>query len=606
MKPKIREWILLIGIALIAFQVWLALGYPEFAFVDLSVDRKKAIEKAQAYLLQRAVNPAGYTKAVTFLTDDWSDRYLQKTVGFKGEKEFIQRHGFELFSWKVRFFKELSKEEYTVAVSPKTGAIIGFKHLIEDTEPRPALDKAMALARAKEFLRDTQGLDLQEYDFHAEGVQKYDNRTDYSFSWEKKGVYIPWKKNEGYAKLLTGATISGNEVREYYIRVLDIPEKFHRYIENQMTSGEYLSTIAFIALLVLLAWSIYFVVKRQHTFVIRACRRLYFGLIIFLVAINLVYVVNNMQGIIMGYGTTSRMSAYLGLYLLRLCVNIIFVSIAFVMPGLAGESIRSEVLPEKPHASFLHYLRSGWLNRSLSRSVFLGYLVFFAMLGLQAGIFHIGQRYLGVWKEWLMLSQLSSSYVPFVSAFVVGATASLNEEVIFRLFGVSWATKYFKRLALGVFFSALLWGMGHARYAIFPTWFRSVEVTLLGCFLGFIFIRYGLIAVLIAHYLFDVFWGSAAYIFGHSSLFLFSGSLFIFVLPLGVAAAAYILNKNEKENDIVLALTSTQHYNLKILKAFLETRKSQGADTGLLKKELLAHNWDPLLIDLGIKEVFGP
>jgi hypothetical protein len=604
MKPTIREWILLIGIALIAFQVWFVLGYPEFAFVDLSVDRNKAVEKAQSYLASRAVNPREYIKAATFLTDDWSDRYLQKTIGFKGEKAFIQKHGFELFSWKVRFFKELSKEEYAVAVSPKTGAIIGFKHLIEDTESRPPIDKEKALARAREFLGNTIGLDLGEYNFHAESVRKYDNRTDYSFSWEKKGVYIPWRKNEGYAKLLIGATISGNEVREYYVHVLDIPEKFHRYIENQMTSGEYLSTISFVALLVLLAWSIYFVVKRQHTFVVRACRKLYFGLIVFLVLINLVYIVNNIQGIMMGYATTARMSAYLGLYFLRLCVNIIFISIAFVMPGLAGESIRSEVLPEKPHASFLHYVRSSWLNRSLGHSVLLGYLVFFVMLGLQAGIFCIGQRYLGVWKEWLMLSQLSSSYVPFVSAFVVGINASLNEEVIFRLFGVSWGKKYFKHIALGIFFSAFLWGMGHARYAIFPTWFRGVEVTLLGCFLGFIFIRYGLLTVLIAHYLFDVFWGSAAYIFGHSSPFLFGGSLVIFALPLCFAVVAYLANKNEKENDIVLALTSTQHYNLRILKAFLEIRKSQGADARLLKEELLRHNWDPLLIELGIKDVF--
>ena len=234
MKLSFKTWILFLLLACLGFGLWCKLGYSQFSFVDLAVDKKQAVKKAESYLSSLGVEPEEYSKAVVFDSDNWTDRYLQKTIGLKAEEEFIREHDYELFSWQVRFFKEMQKEEYIVGVSPKSGDVIGFQHLIEDIEPRRAIGKNVARKKAEDFLKGRFGLNLKEFDFHEEKVKRFDKRVDYSFSWEKKGVYIPWKEDQGQAKLLIGATVSGDEIRRFYKMQLDIPEKFQRYIANQL------------------------------------------------------------------------------------------------------------------------------------------------------------------------------------------------------------------------------------------------------------------------------------------------------------------------------------------------------------------------------------
>jgi hypothetical protein len=226
------------------------------------------------------------------------------------------------------------------------------------------------------------------------------------------------------------------------------------------------------------------------------------------------------------------------------------------------------------------------------------------MLGFQAVLFYFGHKYLGVWREWVKLTHLSSSYLPFLSAFVIGASASLNEEIIYRLFGISWAKKYFKNIILAVLIPSLVWGFGHSAYAIFPVWFRGVEVSMLGLLLGFVFVRYGIIPLLVAHYLFDVFWGVAAYILGRSSIYLFLSSLTILALPLLFAIIAYYINKADKEKEMKMMLNRVEEYNLGILVNFISQKRAQGTSAEAIRKELILHDWDLTLVNLAISEVF--
>jgi len=604
MKISAKEWVLFILIALLCFGIWYKFEYPHFSFIDLSVDKKEALLKAESYLSSLGVNPKEYLKAVVFNTDDWADRYLQKTLGLKSEEEFIKQYGYELFFWQVRFFKELQKEEYILKISPTSGKVLSFNHLIEDIESREILEKEAARQRAGEFLEKTCGLNLKEYEFNVEQIKRYDRRIDYSFSWQKKGVYIPWKKEEGGAKLLIGATVSGNEIRGFYKNILDIPEKFQRYIESQLSFGEYLYSFYFIIFILLVTWSIFIVLKRKHTLVIRLSKKWYMYLAAFFFVMNIVYIFNNMQNLIINYPTSTPMASFIGIYLVRLLINIIFLTIVFIIPGLAGESLNNESSASNKYSSFSHYIKSTFYSRSVTKSIIFGYLLFFIILGFQATIFYFGQRYLGVWREWMKLTQFSSAYLPFLSAFIIGSNASLSEEVVFRLFGISLGKRYLKNTALAVVLISLIWGFGHSGYAIFPVWFRGIEVSLIGFLFGFIFIRYGLIPLIVAHYLFDVFLGVAAHILGRSSTYLFTSSLLILAIPLVFAVATYFINKEEKEKEIKTLLDSTQEYNLNILVAFISTKKSQGLSAQTLKEELIYHNWDPVLVDLAIKEVF--
>ena len=604
MKIRAKSWSIFIILAVLCFGLWYKFEYPRFAFMRLSFSKQQACLAAENFLLAKGVDISKYTKTVIFQADEGFNRYLQHATGLKGEEDFISQHDFDLFFWKVRFFKELQKQEHVVYTSPRSGKIIGFTHLIEGLEYRLDSGRDTAKQNSELFLKNNFNIDLEQYDFHAEKTKRYENRTEYSFSWEKKGVYVPWKQGEGGAKLLVGVTVAGEEIRDFYKNDLELPEKFLRYVENQFILGEYLYRIFYFLLLGLLACSISIALRRKQDFVPRLTKKWYYYVSGFLIVVNVADIFNNLQNIIMVYPTSASLSSFLGLTIMRVLFNVSFLALSFIMPGIAGESLCSEVFPKKKYSAFFSYIKSGFFNRKLVSSVLLGYIIWVMMLGIQAAIFYFGQKFLGVWREWHTMTDLSSSYIPLLSMFVVSVTASLKEEITFRLFGISLAKKYLKNSILAVVVISFIWGMGHSMYAIFPVWFRIVEVTLIGIFYGFIFLRFGIVPLIIAHYLFNVFWCSAAYILGHSTLYLFIGSVGVLFIPLGFAVIAYFLNRERQERQFPPMLDKTQEYNLQILIAFITAKKNQGVSSNALKEELIHYNWDHTLVDLAVEKVF--
>ena len=604
MKIKTRDWYIFFFLAILSLGFWYNLEYPRFSFIDLPINKQQALSEANQYLKNKGVSTENYAKAIVFESDEGFNRYFQHVAGRKAEEEFVIRHDFDLFYWLVRFFKESQKEEYILSLSPRTGKVVRFRHLIEDVESRVDLGKDIAKQKAEAFLEEAFGLALRGYSFHEERVKRYENRLEYVFSWEKKDIYIPWKEGPGGGKLLAEVTISGNEVREFSKNKFDLPEGFLRYVQKQFVLGEYLYNVFYVLLFVLLAWSITIVLKKRQDIVPRITKSWFYYLAVFLVIINTAGFFNNLQNIFMRYPTSAHLSSFLGLNFTKWVFNIGFLAIGFIIPGIAGESLQAEVLPENKNSSFFTFIKSGFLNRNLTGAILLGYLIWAIMLGMQAVIFYNGQKFLGVWREWHTMTYFSSSNIPLFGAFVIGISASFNEEVIFRLFGISLVKKYMRSLILAILLTSLIWGMGHTMYAIFPAWFRVVEITLIGIFYGVVFIRFGVIPLIVAHYLFDVFWCSAAYLLGHNRGGLFYSAIGLLALPVILAFVAYFLNHLQPDKPIREILNKTQRYNLDVLTVFVSARKSQGYQAELIKKELVDNGWDYLLVKLAVEAVF--
>ena len=605
MKISSKAWIFFSAAALISFGLWYRLGYPLLTFIDLSVDKKQAINYAKQYLNSLGTNPNEFLMAVTFEEEEFPDRYLQNTIGIKKTEEFIKKYDYELFAWNVRFFKQLEKNEFLIKISPKTGQVIEFDHLINDVEPRPFIDEEAAKLRAKDFLEKTFNLNIKDYAFHEEKSKRFDQRLDYTFSWEEKTVYITWKGKPGGAKLLTGATVSGNEIIRFYKNRLDIPENFERYIENQLSLGSSIRSFYMLIFMVIITWSVFLVFRRANNITMRYCKGWFIKSAVFLILLNIIYMLNNMQNVLAYYPTSVYLSSYLGKYAITSLLGIIFVNINFVLPGLAGESLTLETFPNQKGLSFSQYIKSSFANRNVTYLILLGYLIFIIMLGVQATTFHLGHKYLGVWREWEKLTHFTSAYIPFITAFAIGINASFIEEIIFRLFGISLLKKYFRNAIIPIVLTSFIWGLGHSEYAVFPVGFRIIEISILGFILGSIFLKFGIIPLITAHYLFDVFWGVSAYILGNTTLYLFSGSIIILLIPAILAAIAFVKNKPDSEIDTSTLLTAQHKYNLQVLIAFASLKKSQGIGPQALKEELVSNNWDSLLIDMALKEVYN-
>jgi len=597
MMKKYLEWFLLIVLAAGGIFLWCQLSLPRYQSIDLSVNQTKAIELAKEFLIaQRRVDTNGYQVAVSFNVDEDTDRYLQKTLGATASRNFISHLHYDLFCWVIRLFKEKQKEEFKVAISSATGQVIGFKHTIEDTASRPSTDKEKARQLALNFLKNTFDLNPAQYIPHAENIKKLDNRLEYAFSWQNKEVNVPWTKSleKGQAKLLTNVTVSGDEIMSFDKYQFEIPDGFNRFVDNLKQTGQNLVLVFRLLYLALLTIAIVVVVNRKHQVVARSVKPFYVGIGIGIFVLMVGDVLNSFQNLLFDYPTTQSLGDYMIRQFIENIIGPFFIAVAFVLPALAGESLRFEISPEKKNRGFLSTLLSSFTSFNIARQLLIGYIAAAVILGMQAFIFDLGFKYCGVWDELTWLTQASTSLLPALSALVIGFQASFSEEAMFRLFAINLFKKYGVPTILAVFFSAAIWGFGHTGYEIYPMWFRGLEVTSIGIVMGIFYLRYGLLCVIAAHFLIDSFLSSLPYLLNPRASFDFYTSLAVVILPFILALIALIFNKGTKERPLGIRFNPQQQFNYKLLQELCHSKTPE--ELIALRKDLERHGWDAAII----------
>mgnify|MGYP001586261162 FL=1 len=607
MKITYKTWCIFAILSLLASGLWYKFGYPLFKTIDLSVDRSQALTIAKNYLKERrSIDITSWRTATAFVSDRQSDKYLQKSLGWEAAQQFLKDHNFELFFWLIRFFRENEKEEYLLTISSKTGEITAFRHTIEDTAARRLLTRDAAYTDVMNFLQATFGFDPAQYTLKTESVIQRDQRSDYSFVWEKNNVSVAWssKAKDGAAKFLIGATVSGAEILSFYKFTLDIPDEYNRSFEKKKSAGLNLSTFIRFGNTLLFAAAVFFLILRRNHLAMHRTKNFYIGMAGALFLFTLLSEINHFEDILMQYDTTQPFRSFLGRHFVNVIWGIFFGTIGILMPSLAGETLRYEVFPKKKEGSFLYYLQTSFLTRGVFQSIVIGYMVCVIMIGLQALAFEWGRRCIGLWVEQTRLVQFSSAYLPFLAALTLGLKASFFEEITFRLFALSLLKRIISYTWIVIFVVSMLWGLGHSGYLIFPMWFRVIEVTCLGLFLSIIYLNFGIIPVIVGHYVFDVFWSSAGYLMGKTEPFYFYSSLAVIFLPLLWGIIAFAVNRMVSQNDLRWVLNQHQKFNLEVLKNYLQTHFS-GHEKSLkeFRKEIISHGWDIAVVDLALDDL---
>lgn len=597
MKLKRLEivWIIIAGC--LGTAAWLHFSFPRFQSIDLSVHQSEASSIARDFLKNKGVNPDEYQSAVIFAVDSQADRYLQKTLGIAESQALLKKLNFDLFYWTVRFFKEKQKEEFKVSVSSRTGEVIRFDHDIEDTAARPDMGKEEAKAAALEFLKTKFNFDPSLYTSDREDAKKFDHRTDYSFSWQANHIDIPWEgtRAQGSAKLMTSVGVSGGDILYFHKMSFDIPEGFSRHIGNLKQTGENLTLFFRLFYLGLLTIAIMMVVNRKNHMVPRLVRGFYVRIGIVLFACLVLEVFNSFQYVMFAYPTTQSLSNYLVRESIENLINPFFMVIAFILPGLAGEALRYETAHKHKTGGFLTYIQSSFYTKPVAAQIGIAYATAAVILGLQGIVFAVGYKYWGVWDELSWLSQSSTTVVPAFTALMIGLHAAFGEEITFRLFALNLFRSWKLATGAAIIISSLLWGFGHTGYAVFPMWFRGVEVTVLGLVLAGVYVRYGIIAAIAAHFLMDAFLLSLPYLLQPQWSFNFVSSVLVLGLPLLGGIVALVINHSTHERPTALKLSAQQQFNYNLLIEILRQKSPQERVT--LKHDLIKHGWDPAVVE---------
>jgi len=598
----VKSVLFFLVLAFLGAATWLVLAFPRLTILQLSLDRADALRIATEYLRhERGVTVAGFQHAVFFTDEGDTNRYLQKALGREEANKWLKSHDYEPFAWVVRFFRPGQKEEFRLEISCRDGHILFYSRTIDNNAPRPEVTSDEARQLAEQALKQL-GLDLSGYELKDTTVQRQSRRVDYDFTWKRRDVDLPWSRDpkaEG-AKLLAGVIVSGHEVLSFDRQELLIPDGFERFLDAEQEAGRNLSTIFYFIFLAIVISAVLVVVNTRNHLAIVAIKPFYFTLSLVLFVAIAAASFSLFESVVSGYPTSQALGPYLWRAVMQVLLSAFFIVIGFLVAALAAEAVRVRQDEARPKGAFLFYVRSTFFSRDVLGRVLVGYATVCGLLGLQAVLFATGERHFGVWSEDPWLTQYSNSYLPAIVALAMGLKASLSEEFTYRVFVLHALKPWVKFVPVAVFLSAVGWGFGHTGYAVFPTWFRGVEVTILGVFLSLVYLRCGIIAVLVAHYLFDVFWASSGCLLGQVKPLYFYSSLAVLLLPLFWGLIAFFRNEPEAERPLLIRLSPHQHFNRLVLGTFVSRRRAEGADLAGLQEECLRNGWDPVVV----REVF--
>ncbi len=98
---------------------------------------------------------------------------------------------------------------------------------------------------------------------------------------------------------------------------------------------------------------------------------------------------------------------------------------------------------------------------------------------------------------------LLGTKMPFLFPLTISSLAAVIEEFVFRLFALTFFKKVFKVTWVAVLLSAVFWAVGHADSLAAPLYSRSIELTFTGILLGYVYLKYGIEASILAHYVYN-------------------------------------------------------------------------------------------------------
>lgn len=170
-----------------------------------------------------------------------------------------------------------------------------------------------------------------------------------------------------------------------------------------------------------------------------------------------------------------------------------------------------------------------------------------ALMGFHAvffSVFYWVAEGLGAWSPTpISYGGLLSGYLPWASALNIGFLAAVGEELVYRVFAITWLKRLGTPNWLAVLIPALLWGFQHCFYPQQPFFVRGLELTLVGIVYGIVFLRWGPVPGLVAHFSWNAYAGSSVLIKSHDPYLMISGVAIAGALVWVLLAALALRNK---------------------------------------------------------------
>jgi hypothetical protein len=511
--PSKTTWIVtaLLGILAVFGVVFAHLNQQQiFPSINTTISMDNTAAVAKAANLDKK-SPLGMGKnaklAAAYLTDSSVNDYLSlEDTSNQLLNQSLKDKTIQTSFWSVRIFRPQTIQENYYFFAPN-GSAYGFKIKLPESKELPNLGEKAARDLATNTLNNyrIQGIEPKDYILKDYAQERVKERLDHHFIYENN------KKSIAEAKLEIRMTISGNQVTKMAPNV-KLPENFTREFDNMRSFNNAFGQIG--SAILIIGYGIIILVSMFTGWQKKALNWSETTAISLIIA-----AFGGLDGIntlplawYSGYDTAQTPEGFFARTILLITASMLTQFIQVFITLLAGEYLTRQTRPQLPQLWNWWHTKSA-ASQTTTHLIALGYVIFGLTVGYQAIFYIVAQKIPGVWIPTgpLVNPNIVSTYLPALSPFSISLNAGIWEELLFRAVPIGAALIIGKRyncmwlaLLLSVPLQAVIFGMAHASYPQQPFFIRTIELAIPFTFFGAIYLSYGLLPIITAHFLFDV------------------------------------------------------------------------------------------------------
>ena len=509
---KPMAWVLIVALAA-AGGIYVFYNFDKanpIVGLDIQMNRDAALDKAANLANTWNLGPEDFKTAVVFTNNNTFQNFVElEAGGLEKFKEILDEGLYSSYSWKVRHFKEHETHEVVFKFTP-SGESYGFTEKLADAEAGAALEEEEALALAIRKTQENWGLDLSAYELIEKSKEEVESgRIDHSFIYERKHIAI------GEAKYRLRLKLSGDKLTQVQ-HFVKIPDEFNRRYAEMRSKNNTMASFGTVGLIVVYGLfgifvGLFFLLKRRRLIWKPA---LIWGLIIALVSVFLV-TVNGIPLSWFTYDTSTSAGNFLSSTMINAFMLAIGMGAIFALTFMSAEGLGRSAFPRHVQLWKAWGKESGG-SLSLFGQTISGYLFMVIFLAIDV-LFYVITKKFGWWSPAGELSDpnILANYMPWFNSIAISLQAGFWEEALCRaipLAGIVLLTRKSKYrnfwIILVLIVQTLIFGSAHANYPQQPSYARVLEMVIPFIIFGLIYLGYGLIPIIIAHFAIDVFWFS--------------------------------------------------------------------------------------------------
>lgn len=493
--------IVVVTLGAAALATWLfPRALPTLA-LEQRITRDAARVRADSFISRHDLAPDSARRAILFDSDDTLNVFVELNAGRDSLNAMLRDREVSVYGWTVRAFTPGEEDEVRVRLSPD-GRVLAFTRTLSDSLSRPDPGDSVARSMADTVLRDWMGESLERWRLASSSYESVNpsRRTDRTYVFERVDRTI------ATAPIRMDIVLAGDLPRQARPYVA-VPEAFLRRYGEMRSSNDFLALLATLGMLVIVVAGVAGV-RRQSQRGIRWAGPAWVGGVIGVLTAAGGF---NALGISwMFYDTATPEAFHLMLGTVGALGGGALTALVVAVALAAAEVLARTAFPWHVDWWKLWRFRG---TATVAGQVGGGYAAAAIGFCYIAAFYLLTRTLLGWWVPTSVIDDpnLIATPLPWVGALASSLNAAVWEEAIFRALPLSLiaiATQgrddRERWMALGVVATSLVFGFAHSNYPSWPAYSRGIEIFLEACLWAVLFLRFGLLVPVLAHFFYDL------------------------------------------------------------------------------------------------------